>query len=85
MNARLQGDLKTAKSLLEQSLAIREGLDSDAIVLIYVNLGLIAEVEGDYDAARKYLEQAMTVAQAAESKSRRRYLCLPWHTGVLAA
>ena len=67
VNARVQGDLKTAKSLLEQSLAIREGLDSTAIVLIYVNLGLIAEVEGEHDAARKYLEQAMTVAQAAES------------------
>jgi predicted ATPase/DNA-binding SARP family transcriptional activator len=66
MNARLQGDLKTSISLLEQSLAIREGLDSDAIVRIYQSLGLTAEVEGDYDAARGYLEQAMTVAQAAE-------------------
>jgi predicted ATPase/class 3 adenylate cyclase len=67
VNARWQGDLKTARPLLEQSLAIREGLDIDAIVFTYVNLGLIAEVEGDYDAARKYFEQAMTVAQAAES------------------
>src|SRR5207245_1737306 len=66
-NARLLGDLKTSISLSEQSLAIREGLDGDAIVWLYVNLCLIAEVEGDYDAARKYLEQAMTVAQAAEN------------------
>ena len=66
MNARVLGDFKASKSLLEQSLAIREGLDSDAIVRIYQNLGSIAEVEADYDAARKYLEQAMTVAQTAE-------------------
>jgi predicted ATPase/class 3 adenylate cyclase len=67
MNARLQGDLKTAKSLLEQSLAIREGLAGDVIVSTYVGLGLLAEVEDDYDAARTYLEQAMSVAQAADS------------------
>jgi tetratricopeptide (TPR) repeat protein len=63
----LQGDLKTSISALEQSLAIREGLDSDAIISIYVNLGWIAADEVDYDAARKYFEQAMNVAQAAES------------------
>ena len=67
MNARFQGDLKTSKQLIEQSLAIPEGLESDTIIRIYVNLGMIAAVEGDYDAARKYLEQAMTVALAAES------------------
>lgn len=66
VNARVQGDLKTSMPLLEQSLAIGEGLDSDAIALIYANLGLIAAIEGDFGAARKYFEQAMTVAQAAE-------------------
>jgi tetratricopeptide (TPR) repeat protein len=65
-NVRYQGDLKASKSLLEQSLALREGLDSDVITFIYCNFAWIAEVEGDYDAARVYLEQAMTIAQAAE-------------------
>jgi predicted ATPase/DNA-binding CsgD family transcriptional regulator len=67
VNAMVQGDLKTSKSLLEQSLAIREGLDSNVITFIYFNLGLIAAVGGDYDATRTYAEQAMTVARAAES------------------
>lgn len=69
INARWQGDLKTAMPLLAQSLALREGLDSDAIAFIYVNLGLIAAIEGDYVVAGNHFEQAMTVAEAAESST----------------
>jgi predicted ATPase/class 3 adenylate cyclase len=68
VNARWQGDFKTAKPLFEQSLAMRAGLDSDAIVRIHLNLGWIAEDEGHHDLARKYLGEALVVAQAAESR-----------------
>ena len=62
--ARLQGDYPSARSLFEESLAIRRQLDDKwGIAYLLNNLGNIALEQGDYSPARSLFDESLTSEQ----------------------
>ena len=67
--AHAQGDYSSARSLYEQSLAIRRELgDKRGIARSLLNLGLVAYCQGDYSSARSLLEQSLAIQRELGDK-----------------
>jgi tetratricopeptide (TPR) repeat protein len=64
-----QGDFVTARSFLEESLAIkRELADPSPISIALNNLGLVAHAQGDYTTARAYLLESLAIDRELKDK-----------------
>ncbi|MGH8104027.1 MAG: tetratricopeptide repeat protein [bacterium] len=60
--AHIQGDLKIARGLYEQSLAIRRDLgDSRGLAASLHSLGIVAYAQSDYDTARTFYSEALAI------------------------
>jgi tetratricopeptide (TPR) repeat protein len=64
-----QGDFVSARSFLEESLAIKRELTNPSSISIALNnLGLVAHAQGDYTTARAYLEESLIIDRKLKDK-----------------
>jgi len=56
-----EGDLISARAIMERALSLRQKLPNPDIAPTYINLGALALLQADYTSARSYLEKALAL------------------------